>query len=282
MIRVEPVREEDVPAIEAYLEARAETSMFLRSNLARAGVAWSGARYQAQYVLAWDGDALAGIAGHFWNDNVLLQSDAHAGALAVAAVARSGRRVAGLVGPLEQVRVARAALGLAGAAATLDHDEVLMTLALDRLIVPPALVDGRVRIRRGAPGDRAIVARWRAAYTVELSGATAGPANDAGGEAWFDTMMAEDVLWVAEADGAPAAIAAFNAVVGDCVQLGGVYTPPALRGRGHARAAVAGSLIDARATGATRAILFTPRADAATAYRAIGFEVIGPYGVVVF
>jgi GNAT superfamily N-acetyltransferase len=62
----------------------------------------------------------------------------------------------------------------------------------------------------------------------------------------------------------------------------GVYTPPELRGRGHARAVVATSLIDARAAGATRAILFTPRPNAVAAYRAVGFAPIGHYAVVLF
>ena len=41
-MEIEPAREDDLPAIEAYLAARAETSMFLRSNLRAAGLAWSG------------------------------------------------------------------------------------------------------------------------------------------------------------------------------------------------------------------------------------------------
>jgi predicted GNAT family acetyltransferase len=73
-----------------------------------------------------------------------------------------------------------------------------------------------------------------------------------------------------------------NAVLPDAVQIGGVYTPPELRGRGHARAVVATSLTDARAAGATRAILFTPRPDAAAAYRAVGFAPVGHYAVVLF
>src|SRR5688572_12102450 len=80
--------------------------------------------------------------------------------------------------------------------------------------------------RRGTPGDRALVARWRTAYMVELSGSAPGPATDADALAWFDGVLAEDVLWIAEADGAPAAITAFNAQLPDCVQVGGVYTPP--------------------------------------------------------
>lgn len=53
-------------------------------------------------------------------------------------------------------------------------------------------------------------------------------------------------------------------------------------GRGHARAVVATSLIDARAAGATRAILFTPRPDPVAAYRAVGFAPVGYYAVVLF
>jgi hypothetical protein len=37
-----------------------------------------------------------------------------------------------------------------------------------------------------------------------------------------------------------------------------------------------------RAAGATRAILFTPRPDAIAAYRALGFEPIGRYAIVLF
>jgi predicted GNAT family acetyltransferase len=68
----------------------------------------------------------------------------------------------------------------------------------------------------------------------------------------------------------------------DAVQVGGVFTPQALRGRGYARAVVAGSLLEARGAGAARAILFTPRPDAVAAYRAVGFEQIGRYAVVLF
>ncbi len=66
------------------------------------------------------------------------------------------------------------------------------------------------------------------------------------------------------------------------VQVGRVYTPPALRGRGFARTVVAGSLLHERAAGATCAILFTPSPDALAAYRAIGFQVIGQLGIVLF
>jgi predicted GNAT family acetyltransferase len=61
-----------------------------------------------------------------------------------------------------------------------------------------------------------------------------------------------------------------------------VFTPQALRGRGYARAVVAGSLTEARSAAVARAVLFTPRPDAVAAYRAVGFEQIGRYAVVLF
>jgi len=63
--------------------------------------------------------------------------------------------------------------------------------------------------------------------------------------------------------------------------VGGVWTPKALRGRGYARCAVAGSLLLARAEGARRAILFTNTGQAARAYEALGFTRIGEYGLLV-
>jgi predicted GNAT family acetyltransferase len=72
----------------------------------------------------------------------------------------------------------------------------------------------------------------------------------------------------------------FNARIPGWAQVGGVYTPPARRGRGYARAVVAASLLEVRAAGVTRAILFAAAADAAAAYSAIGFTTIGRFGIV--
>ena len=58
------------------------------------------------------------------------------------------------------------------------------------------------------------------------------------------------------------------------VQVGGVYTPPDLRGRGHARRALA---LHLAASGAERATLFSASAMAARAYRAVGFRQIGDW-----
>ncbi len=74
----------------------------------------------------------------------------------------------------------------------------------------------------------------------------------------------------------------FNAAIDEAVQVGGIRTPPEHRRRGSGRAAVAVSLLDARAAGAGRAILFTgdDNVGAIKAYLALGFERIGDYRIV--
>jgi len=74
----------------------------------------------------------------------------------------------------------------------------------------------------------------------------------------------------------------FNAMLADIVQIGGVWTPQELRGRGYARSVVAGSLLAARKQGIARAVLFADPANAAArrAYLSLGFRIVGDYGLV--
>jgi predicted GNAT family acetyltransferase len=72
-------------------------------------------------------------------------------------------------------------------------------------------------------------------------------------------------------------VAGFNATLPEIVQIGGVYTPAALRGKGYARRAVALHLAEARAAGVARAVLFAANDAAARAYQAIGFRRADPF-----
>ena len=88
--------------------------------------------------------------------------------------------------------------------------------------------------------------------------------------------------WVMEDQGEVVAYSAFNAALPDIVQIGGVWVPVARRSRGYGRGVVAGSLLDARRQGVTRAVLFAEREDAKRAYVGIGFERKGDFGLLLF
>jgi len=282
---IAPATEADRPEIAAYLATRSATCMIMRTNLHEVGLTWTGpagATRQSQYVVARRDGGVIGVAAHCWNNNVLIQADVRAGALVAAVLARSGRRLAGLLGPLEQVDEARGTVGDRAARVRLDTRQTLMALALDQLVIPPALQDERVVGRRARLGDRAQLIAWRAAYLIETGVNRADEDVMAFAAATIDGSLAAGQHWVIEGGDALLAMCSINASLPDAVQIGGVYTPAALRSRGHARAVVAAALRAARDAGATQAVLFTPRPDAVAAYRAVGFAPTGEYAIVLF
>jgi ribosomal protein S18 acetylase RimI-like enzyme len=275
----------DLPALEAFLASHADSSMFLRSNVRRAGLVDEGKPFQATYVASRasaDG-AITGVAAACWNGLLLLQAPADDGSLARAAAARSPRPITGFLGPWAQITTARAALALPGTP-RMDSREELFALALADLVVPAPLADGRVRCRPPRDDDHELVAAWRVAYCVEALHEREDDALRRRVSGEITSLVARKAAFVLEHDGRAVAFSAFNADLPDMVQIGGVYTPPELRGRGLARAVVAGSLVAARERGVERAILFTgdDNVAAASAYRAIGFRVVGDYGIVMY
>lgn len=260
--------------------------MFLRSNARAAGLVDSGRPFEGTYVAAIENGAVTGVAAHFWNGMLVLQAPAPETLepVARAAVSRSGRELKGLTGPWSQVEAARHALDLGERKTSLDSREDLFSLELDDLRIPEQLASGRVVCRRPRGDDIELAARWRVAFSVEALGRADAGEIIVVARAEIERLQEQGSQWILLEDGRPVAYSAFNARLPDAVQVGGVWTPPELRGRGHARAVVAGSLLEARQEGATKAILFTGEENLAAraAYEALGFRVVGDYGLVIF
>ena len=194
-----------------------------------------------------------------------------------------GREVVGLAGPFAQLVEARAGLGLESAETRISECEKLFTLNLADLRVPAQLTSG-TWICRSRMEELDLLAAWRAEYSRETLGASE-TAMHARSRSDMERMIVEGSGWVVTgADDVPRAYSGFNARLPDVVQIGGVWTPPADRGRGLGRAAVAGSLLDAQRVGVREAVLFTGDTNLAAqrAYVAIGFREIGTYGLVLF
>jgi ribosomal protein S18 acetylase RimI-like enzyme len=277
------LRPGDEAALDGFLAGHADTSMFLRANARSAGLADQGEPMQDTYVAALEGDCIAGVAAHCWNGMVLVQAPAgHAPAVAREAVRRSGRAVTGFSGPWDQVVAARRALGLAAAPTARDSRDELYVLDLARLAVPPELAAGGVRCRHPEPGELELLVDWRVRFAVEALGATDRPELHRASRADVRLHHARGSDWVLLAGAAPVSYSVFNAMLPEIVQIGGVWTPPELRGRGYARSVVAGSLLAARKQGVNRAVLFADPLNAAAraAYVALGFGIVGDYGLV--
>lgn len=277
---------EHQPALERYLLSRPTTTMFLRGNLAAVGGLGGDPMipYGGVYAGVVEGDAVTGVAAHFWNDNVIVEADAHQPALARALFAATDRGLKGLLGPAPQIGAIVEGLGLTVGKPDYHSAEILYALDLEDLRMPAALEDDTLEVRRGSEVDRAQRLEWRMAFMAEAFGTEDTPETRATAEE--SNMRGEKAghSFVLYADGEPVSISGFNTAVPDCVQIGGVFTPPELRSRGYGRAVVAGSLALARETGVVRSVLFTENDNVAAqrAYEALGYAAVGDYALVFF
>jgi len=222
------------------------------------------------------------VAAHFWNGVLAVQAPHHLGALLAFALEASGRPLAGLTGPQDQVASARRLLGAESRPAAVEEPEGLFSLELSGLRVPDALRRGVVRAFRPSEADIPLLIAWHAAYRGEALGEPESTArSDAAREGVRALQEARD-HWLLREGETPVATSAFNARLPEIAQVGGVWTPPEKRGRGYGRAVVAASLLDARAEGVRQAVLFTSNPAARRAYEALGFRQVGEYGLVIF
>jgi GNAT superfamily N-acetyltransferase len=282
MLALRVLGAEDGERLEAFLRRHRDTSMFLRSNARQAGLVYTGKRLEAVYVGAFRAGELVGVAAHGWNGMLLIQAPEQTEVVTRAAVEASRRPVSGLAGPAGQVRETRRALDLEEVPATLEEDEDLYVLDLAGWDVPRALQGGALTCRPPLPSERDTLIDWRLGYEVETLGRQETQALRAQAAEWMDGYITDGVAWVASVSGKPVSLCMFNARMPDIVQLGGVYTPPAERGRGYAKAVVAHSVHEGRKRGAERAVLFTSNPNAVRSYEAVGFRRTGDFGLVLF
>lgn len=269
-------------ALEAFLLPRVESSMFLIGNMRAVGLVDNGQTYQGTYAARLEAGKVVGVVAHYWNQNLVLQGPVDVVALCAEAMKGSERPMQGLLGPSDQVSVAKEALGIDGSNAQMDETEKLYRLELEDLIVPGSLASGKVKGRRVESGDVDLLAKWRVAYAIEALGEEAGPQLQRQCREETERSVREKRTWVLEDEGRPVACSSFNTAIEEAVQVGGVWTLPDLRGRGYGRAVVAASLLDARTEGARKGVLFTGEDNTAAqkAYEALGFRCIGNYSIV--
>jgi RimJ/RimL family protein N-acetyltransferase len=273
----------DRPVVEAFLERHAESSMILRGNLRDAGIEDDGSRYAGTYAGAFDEHGeLRAVVAHYTHGNIFLQADdlaALESATRCSVVEGSDRAVLGIIGTRKLVVHARDVLGLNDVPARFDSDEGLYALDLTRLQLPPLASEPEIELRAITADDVELMVGWRKMYEMEGLGSKDDEKLDAHCRAMIELWLAQGFPILLTHRGAPCAMTMFNARLPDMRQIGGVFTPSELRGRGYARTAVALSLIGARDEGVKRAILFTGEDNVAAiaAYRALGFERVGDF-----
>ncbi len=269
-----PQLDEDAE-IDAFLARHFNESMYLRAEMLRT-------RERAHFAVARQDGTIVAVAAQVASGMVLLQAPVHAADVARAVLGATGQPLAGFFGSIAQVAAARTGLGLDAVTFAKDTAEDLFVLALPALRVPAVLREGVVRCRVADERDMALLVRWRA----DFRRATMKDADDAqlpiNSRRDIAALLPAGSLFILEA-GEPVACCSFNARLPDAVNIGNVWTPEPLRGKGYARAVVAGALAIAAQQGVQKAVLATGRYNAAarSAYASIGFEIVGDYATAV-
>ena len=263
-----PATQSDSAEVDAFLSAHVTCAMFPLTNLREYGL--SGDQPYAQRLwLARHGAQVTDVLALSRSGLVLpVLPSAH---YAAAADVLAGRKITGIVGRQDWARGIAQACGVAGPF-TLNRDEPHFELPLSALQMPQGA--GQIVPLAQAPADT--IKSWIHAYMIE---ALDTPKAQADVEVFtrYDRYVAANSHVVLMDGTQPLAMCGFNARLPQIVQVGGVYTPPALRGLGHARRAVGQYLAQARAAGVQQAVLFAASETAANTYRALGFEQIGQW-----
>lgn len=277
---IRKLRNSDAEKLEAFLSGYAETSMFLRSNMKRAGLEYQDSDYHGDYFGAFDETGkVIGVLAHYWNGNIMMQAldKAILSGLIHAFREAVARPVAGILGADEQAKVVINKLLLSDEAYATNRSEGLYVLDLDTLSVPEKFDFSKAEMIDACKVDRAILTRWIKAYAIEALGSEDNEALNEHVESRVNRTINGTDCWALLIDGEPVSLSGFNARLPDIVQIGPVWTPPEYRSRGYARALVAMTLQKAKEEGAEKAILFTDNPAAAKAYESIGFEETGSY-----
>lgn len=280
-VTIREALQDDALRLEAFLRNRNETSMFMRANLREYGIGNTKDDYAMRYFLREQGGAIQGVGAIANVGSLMMQASEGLEDIArfMCAELSEATVISAILGESNQADIMRVAFGLAGAPTIMDDKEPLFALDLNNLCIPEI---AGAEMRKARKTDLKLLIDWGYAYDLEtgLRKETDWSREQSSKE--VVRRMDSNRLRVLTINGHPVAQTAFNAVLPDSVQVGGVYTPPKYRRNGYGRLVVALHLAEARTSGATQAILFSASKHASQAYRAIGFERIGHYTLTLF
>jgi len=270
----------DEEAAEKFLSQYAPSSMFLRSNLRAAGFEMRGKALQGIYHASFSQHGnIRGILAHYWNGNVMVQSNDNDTTRALVRYFRqtANQPVAGILGPANLVEVVISELELENAEFSINTNEELFALDLAKIILPTASPANQFQMVEAAQIPKGILSEWLKSYDMEALGSLDNDKLANQVENRTNAMISENRSWALLADNEPVCLCGLNARLPDIVQVGPVWTPLVHRNLGYARILVAMVLQHVQKQGVEKSILFTDNPAAAKAYGAIGFEKIGYY-----
>ena len=287
------VTDSDLEGVRAFLEAHADTSLFLLSTLAALGPRVGQHPNSGNFWLAEEAGQIVAVFCVTRRGNLLVQAGARVELASeiLAAAATEPVEVRGVVGEWPTAHALWRLLSAdPGFEPTHNLKDVVYRLTLQEQPAPggsappsPGLVrNGRtITIRALGAHDFSQWERLNTAYFAELNLPVTATLEER--RADFTVRIRSGLWWGAFVDGRELiSIAALNTTYGSLAEVGGVYTRPKDRNQGLAGAVMAFLILDSsKRLGFERLVLFTAEdnAPARRLYESLGFSSAGYFGL---
>ncbi len=278
---IDPVSDENLAEVRAFLEKYRETALFLLSNLETHGPSLSDELGSGNFKCLKGAEGLQGVFCLTRRGILVAQTNGDCTEEILKACKEEEILIGGVVGEWETAHGLWEALLARDPSlqTTYQSKELLLRLSLSSEPRGPLLPDG-ILVRSLEPGD---FKAWEDLYNAGIAEAgmpLAGTPEQQHKQ--FKTQAEKGYLWGLFSDDLLLSIANYNARYGTTAQVGGVFTDPLYRRRGLSRAVIKTLIVDSvKRHSIDLLILFTGENNrgARELYKSFGFEPIGSYGL---
>ncbi len=274
----------DQPMLDDFLRPHSAQAYYMRSNMYATGIDYHGQAYGGVYIAAFQNGKLAGAIMYSWINTILIFAPdtgclpALAKALEPIVIERGGI-IDSVLGVADHVSVMMDSMRITPDVPRRDAMEGLFALKADALCLPA----GSAATRLASEKDRDQLIDWRIAYNIETMNAAPGPALEQRVKDEIDRRFKVGDMYVLEdGQGHLVSFCGAGGATPESIIIGPVWTPPSHRSQGYGRAVTAGAidLVRKARPDLKDVFLFTATPAAEKAYRAIGFQRIDDWRMV--
>ncbi len=277
---IDPVSDENLAEVRAFLEQNRETALFLLSNLETHGLSLTEDLNSGNFKCVKSSEGLQGVFCLTRRGNLLVQIKGESTDEILEACQEEEILIGGVLGEWETAHGLWEALLSRDPSLQTTHQskELLLSLSLSSQPRGPLLPDG-ILVKSLEPGD---FEEWDPLYQAYIAeeGLTLDGTPDQR-QKHFEAQAVKGYVWGLFRDNLLLSIAHYNARYGATAQVGGVFTQPLYRRLGSSRAVIKTLLVDSvKRHSIDLLILFTKEAARGPLrlYKSFGWEPIGSFG----
>jgi len=278
---IDPVSDNNLTEVKAFLEKYRETSLFLLSNLEAHGSSLSDELNSGNFKCLKSPEGLQGVFCLTRRGNLLAQTEGDCTVEILEACQEEEILIGGVLGEWETAQSLWEELLSRDSSLQTTYQSKALLLSLSLSSQPRGpLLPGGIVVRTLEAGDFKEWDPLIQAFAAEEGLPLAGTPEQR--QRLFEAQATKGYVWGLFSDDQLLSIADYNARYGATAQVGGVFTQPLYRRLGSSRAVIKTLIVDSVKRHSIDLLILFTREDARgplRLYKSFGFEPIGYYGL---